>query len=563
MFSYLLLAKQLRFDQISCFPLGAERTSASIMSKFLIIGSGPAAAGTALALSKDRRNEITVIDIGARLEDRSSETVASLAGKSPSDWGRREIEEISAQPRGVEIRGLPEKRSYGSDFPFRNFGQLDDIFSEGQVNSAVVSGAYGGLSNVWGSQVMAFTDGSFRSWPVSLTEMLPHYGEILRHIPYAAEEDELSEHFPLIEKGKPLPKLSSRTEAVLRSSERRRGELNRMGVQVGKARLAFNSEACVRCGLCMTGCPYSLIYSASQTFDELRAQRRIAYHSGLLAFQIGQDDETPFADARDLANGNIHRFEADRIFVACGSMGTTRLMFGSIPMYGQQLRLMESAQFAIPMLSMHPTEDPRADTEFTLNQFNMVIATDEDWIDVSQVHFYPFNPAVLDALPKPLTRPSLEPLLAHVLRRTTVGLGYIPSWHSPQIRVSAEPAMNVGELPRMNISGEPLSVGNSVMFRKVLRKMVRSGPLLDLWPLIPAMFTAAAGKSYHFGGSFPHRRSSADGTFTTDSLGRLDQWSRVHLVDAAVFPSVPATTFTLTIMANAHRIASQASQLVQ
>jgi choline dehydrogenase-like flavoprotein len=33
-------------------------------------------------------------------------------------------------------------------------------------------------------------------------------------------------------------------------------------------------------------------------------------------------------------------------------------------------------------------------------------------------------------------------------------------------------------------------------------------------------------------------------------------WTRVHLADASVFPTVPATTFTLTIMANAHRIVS-------
>jgi hypothetical protein len=70
------------------------------------------------------------------------------------------------------------------------------------------------------------------------------------------------------------------------------------------------------------------------------------------------------------------------------------------------------------------------------------------------------------------------------------------------------------------------------------------------------MFFSAAGKSYHFGGSFPHSEAPADGPLTTDRWGRLGRWSRVHLVDASVFPSVPATTFTLTIMANAHRIAT-------
>ena len=43
----------------------------------------------------------------------------------------------------------------------------------------------------------------------------------------------------------------------------------------------------------------------------------------------------------------------------------------------------------------------------------------------------------------------------------------------------------------------------------------------------------------------------------TDRLGRLRRWTNIHLVDASVFPTVPATTFTLTIMANAHRIATE------
>jgi choline dehydrogenase-like flavoprotein len=41
----------------------------------------------------------------------------------------------------------------------------------------------------------------------------------------------------------------------------------------------------------------------------------------------------------------------------------------------------------------------------------------------------------------------------------------------------------------------------------------------------------------------------------SDVLGRVAPWRSIHLVDASVFPTVPATTFTLSIMANAHRIA--------
>jgi len=44
----------------------------------------------------------------------------------------------------------------------------------------------------------------------------------------------------------------------------------------------------------------------------------------------------------------------------------------------------------------------------------------------------------------------------------------------------------------------------------------------------------------------------------TDELGLLHGFTRVHIVDSSVFPSLPATTITLSVMANAHRIGSAA-----
>ena len=49
--------------------------------------------------------------------------------------------------------------------------------------------------------------------------------------------------------------------------------------------------------------------------------------------------------------------------------------------------------------------------------------------------------------------------------------------------------------------------------------------------------------------------------FQTDKLGRVPAMDRVHIVDASVFPTIPATTITLSVMANAHRIATEATEL--
>jgi len=42
---------------------------------------------------------------------------------------------------------------------------------------------------------------------------------------------------------------------------------------------------------------------------------------------------------------------------------------------------------------------------------------------------------------------------------------------------------------------------------------------------------------------------------SSDPLGRVSPWRRIHAVDGTVLPTIASTTFTLTVMANAHRIA--------
>jgi choline dehydrogenase-like flavoprotein len=87
-------------------------------------------------------------------------------------------------------------------------------------------------------------------------------------------------------------------------------------------------------------------------------------------------------------------------------------------------------------------------------------------------------------------------------------------------------------------------------------KLFANGLKLRGVPVVLAMQFAEPGRSYHSGGTFPMRKSP--GRLETDVLGQLASLPRVHFVDASVFPSIPATTITLTVMANAHRIATEA-----
>ncbi|PAQ00358.1 MAG: GMC family oxidoreductase [Mesorhizobium sp.] len=536
------------------------------MPSSIIIGSGPAAAAAVLALSEKPDEKITVFDPGTVLDAETQEVISRLSKLRVDDWDEEDVRRVSLQPKQVQSDSLPEKRSYGSDFPFVNKGQLDGVHCEGRVNSAVISSAYGGFSNVWGAQIMPFSAATFRRWPFDFSDMEEHYRTILGHIPFAGESDDLEEWFPLIGSPDPLPPLAPRTQMVLANYDRHRDRVRSTGITIGRARLAFSAPECQPCGLCMTGCPQSLIFSASHSFDRFRRSGRIDYRSGLLAVRVDQEGDTAVVHARELSSGRIQRFTADRVFVGCGPIGTTRLILGSLGS-DQPVHLSESAQFVLPMMSMKPTPDPRTRREFTLNQFNMVIGEDDEGFDVSQIHFYPFNQAYYDALPGFLQHPAAAFATDRLLSRLTVGLGYLPSWASPKVRVTAQMSAAPDELPQITLTSEGFSEakvkGKDVppMLPDVIKRIRRAAPYLDLWPVTPQMLWSGGAKSYHFGGSFPHASERNTGRATTDRLGRLARWDRIHLIDGSVFPNVPATTFTLTVMANSHRIACEAMEL--
>lgn len=322
---------------------------------------------------------------------------------------------------------------------------------------------------------------------------------------------------------------------------------------IGTARLAMNAPKCIECGLCLTGCPYGLVYASSHTLQPLIERNSIAYRGGLLVVRVGEDEDGCWIEARDLASGRLKTLRTDRVLLACGGLGTTRVALNSIRPATTQLALKESVQFVLPFLSARPHRDPRTYSTFTLNQFNMLIEYGSRGLDLAQIHLYPYNPAFQDALPGPLRRSELT--RRAVLRRVTAGLGYLPSWASPSVRVDVTHSSDEA-LPAVSLSSDRNASTRGALAR-VLSRMLAVAPALDLWPVVPSLRLSGPAKSYHFGGSFPHvdGRPRA-GELETDTLGRPREWNRIHLIDGSVFPSVAATTFTLTVMANAHRIAS-------
>ncbi|MBJ7337659.1 hypothetical protein [Mycolicibacterium sp.] len=515
----------------------------------LVVGTGPAAAAAILALADDPAQQITVIDLGERLSDDATAAVERMSAMEPAQWLAADRELVSAQPAVIAGSALPEKRAYGSNHMFVDRGQQLGLTMPDRGNTASVSAAVGGFSTVWGAQIMPFSRATFDRWPFGWEAIEPHYRAVLKEVPLAAEEDDYAEYFPLLNARAPLPPVSARTAAVLERYRLHRNALRARGVVVGKARLALAAKACRRCGLCMTGCPYSLVYSSRQTVDRLVAAGRVRHLSRILVTGVEQPlGGTPSVRGTDLVDGRSVRFEADRVFVAAGGLGSTRIALNSLSSPPSQVGLQESVQFLVPFVSRRTTGDPRGRNDLTLNQFNLLLTCDEEAYTTSQIHCYPYNPAVAEALPGWLPSGAK----GAVLGRITAALGYLPSWESPQMRIDVT-QRHRDSLPDVTV--RVVADRKPAMLRSVLRRLAAVGPKLDLHPVLPLVRLSGPGKSYHFGSTFPHGTGS-------DLLGRIGDFRDVHLIDGSVLPSVPATTFTLTVMANAHRIVTESRHVV-
>jgi choline dehydrogenase-like flavoprotein len=131
--------------------------------------------------------------------------------------------------------------------------------------------------------------------------------------------------------------------------------------------------------------------------------------------------------------------------------------------------------------------------------------------------------------------------------RLIVLFGYLHSDVSSHLSLSIAKATKT-----IRITGRANPLAQRIARRVALRLLSLTSSFRAV-PTPPKLDPPGGGN--HTGGSFPMSESPAG--FQSDIWGRVAGLRRVHVVDSSVLPSLPGSTISLTIMANAHRIASE------
>lgn len=503
-----------------------------------IIGSGLSGIATAVALVK-RGFRPTILDAGVRADPEVLDLKARLASVEPDAWGSEDLARLKRTGPAASS-GIPQKLHFGSNFAYRD---VDAATAAGLHHASILrSFAQGGFSNVWGAVIQPLPQKELQCWPIGFQQLARHYSAV-REVICPSEA-------PL------QPSVQAR--ALHNDLARHRPELDREGIRFDYATLAVRSsddetgKGCRHCGLCLYGCPYDSIFAGASELARMVRQGHISYVSDVLVDRISMMNDRVRIEARSL-KGNVQlNFDGQAAFLAAGLLESARIVLNSTNRPAIPLHVQQSDIFTIPMLRYRSAPNISRERIHTLCQ--MVVEINDASISRHpvQLQIYGYNDLYSQILARrtgALSHP-LKPLLRAVSERLVVAFGYLHSDVSSRVWIRR---IGSGE-GRLHLEGE-VNHETKRVGRAVVRKLFRVRNYFQTVPILLQLRFDDPGGGHRSGGCFPMRNFPVG--LETDPWGRVPGLPGVHIVDASVLPSVPAGPMAFTVMANAHRIASE------
>ncbi|MBM3556974.1 MAG: hypothetical protein FJX47_15630, partial [Alphaproteobacteria bacterium] len=308
-----------------------------------VIGSGPAGYATARALI-ERGIRPVVFDAGETLDPDRAALIATLRALPKSDWPSEAVARISANPTVNDP--VPLKLAFGSDY----------IYGRNRAHSPYDSAgvglwptfARGGYSTVWGAAVQPYHQDDLADWPFASNALRPHIDALLAELPLVKGDDGLAAAFPVTGRAtKDLP-APIQAEMLLRKLG---GATTDPAALFGRARLMVEGGTCNGCRLCLTGCPLGAIWDSGEAIQRLARKGALDYRPGLVLRQVDESGTEIHLAFVDRDGGPGEKITADRVFLAAGALGSTRVLLQSIHRLDHGVTLKTSQKALVPILT--------------------------------------------------------------------------------------------------------------------------------------------------------------------------------------------------------------------
>lgn len=500
-----------------------------------VIGSGPSGVSVASALL-DKGYQVVMLDYANQISHEALTNAELIASTNINQWNNELLNKI----KSPIAKHLPDKTLFADRFPYKDGLEVLGI----QLKNCGLkpSLAQGGLSNVWGASVMPYIEKDISDWPIQIDDLLPHYHAVNKFMPISAKYDNLAEHY-LLPENYHFAKTSPQIKYFISLLERNRTYCNENNIEFGYSRIAYLSNQCKECGLCMHGCPFNLIYSSTFTLQLLVKNPNFSYRPNILVETFSETDTQVIIKAITRDKQKLE-FVADKIVLASGVLSTAKIVLSSLKYY-EPVKLKDSPYFIMPLINLKLGNTNILKSEFP-TLAGLFVEINDYKISKNTIHLqlYPYNEMLLELFKHKLGKLYFifRPIIRWLLAKTIIIQGFLHSNEGSDI------ILKLDSNQTLQVLGTEHNVTPQI--RSLIKKLGKFGK-------IPTFEKAISGRSFHCGGSFPMVSdiNEHEGV-VTDTNGLLKGTKNVYLVDASVLPSISAQTITYTVMANAHRIGS-------
>ncbi len=530
------------------------------MTEFLVIGSGLSAVGAICGILRSKPNaSITVLDAGFEPEQKiqieqnlydycaNEDAFELMIGR---DFGG--LRQLSGEEKYLPARLTTPGFSFVAS-------EAERLLPLGRGSASVVQSlANGGLANAWGAGSYRFTPRDLDRFPISVSELSEFYDQMTNEIGLSGTVDDLLEDFGSTEGLQPPLELSLKAQMILRRYERKKQTFKKAGIRIGRPRYAILSRAKDgRRPLQYQNLEFwqphlPEIYTPAFSINRWRQQKKISYQPGLLVHSFVRSGEKVEVSAREIASGAQVRFQAQKLILAAGAIGSSRIVLASHQDFQSTLPLVDNPAVQIPLV--FPTRIGAKLETRVLGSAHLSLIYDQGWNGPLQGGLLELSsPARAEFFGKfPLAGSANLALIRSVLPAMMVNLVFFPSFYRPAARV---------QLRAKPDGSAELDISADSFFLKpqLIERLVASCRLFGGFSHRRLVVEVPFGGGVHYAGTLPMRENPR-GRYECSRDGELHESPGVYVVDGACFPCLPAKNHSFTLTANAMRIGSRLAQ---
>jgi choline dehydrogenase-like flavoprotein len=428
----------------------------------------------------------------------------------------------------------------------------------------VFSFARGGLAGAWTAGSYVWTDDDLERFPFDHTALQPHYDTVARRIGVTGAPDDLEPFLPLDYSSQPPAALDEHSSLLMDRYATRRAGLTGSGFFLGRSRVATLTQplgtrpACSNLGRCLWGCPTRSLYHPAVTLAQCLEHDGFSYHPGRYVTHVELDERgrVTGVGANEVPGGGATRFEGDTVVLAAGALNSSKIYLESLfRQRGERVTLgglMDNRQVHVPFLTpaMIGQDVSPASYQFHHLAFGLVRPEAREYVhgQITTLKAASIHPILLGL-------PVGYRMALAVLQTLRAGLGVANvNFHDERREES-----HVTLVPDDGPTGHRLVInyveapGSARRQDAAVTEVKRA--LRALGSVVPPGMSRILpmGTSAHYAGTLPMTHREDEHTCTPE--GRVRGFDNLYVVDGAGFPFLPAKNLTLSLMANATRIA--------